>query len=324
MAATRELSGFLLLALVVIFAGIREPSFLQPRSISSILQWSPLLLVVGLGEMAVIVTRGIDISVGSIVGLSAMAVGMLLRAHPTMNVFAAALMGAGVGLGLGSLNGVFVALAKVPPIIATLGTFTAYRGLIFILSGGRQVDSNDIPDALTRWSLAGPFAIGGVLIPWILVFALVLSLIAAYGYTRTRTGRDLFALGSNPDAALLRGVPVRRTTFLAYALSGALCGLAGSFYLSRYGFANPSTAGQGLELMVIASVVIGGTNVKGGTGSVLGVALGCLLLGAINVALSVLGIAESWQQLVYGAVILVAVVVDSGIKRLMEPRLGAV
>jgi rhamnose transport system permease protein len=311
----REAGTVVLLLLVLVAAAIREPRFLQATSIESILLWGPLLIVVGLGQMMVIVTRGIDVSVGSMVGLSAMAVGMTFRAQPSLPILGGTLLGIGVGLLLGCVNGALIAGARVPPIIATLGTMSVYRGLIFILSHGVQVDSNHIPDALTRWSLAGPVTVGGVTISWILVISLAIAGLAAWFVRRTRTGRDVYALGSHPEAARLRGIPVRRVAFIVYAVTGALAGLAGVLYCSRYGFVNPATAGQGLELLVIAAVVIGGTNVVGGSGTVLGVVLGAFFLGAVNVALAVLGIAETWQQLVYGVVILVAVTIDTLVQR---------
>jgi len=216
---------------------------------------------------------------------------------------------------LGAINGGLIALAKVPPIIATLGTLSAYRGLVFIVSKGDQVDSNMIPDALTNWTLHGPIQIGGVTVSWLLVWAIVAAGLTAYMLRQTRTGRDIYSIGSNPDAARLRGIPVTRVTFLVYTICGAVAGLAGVLYASRYGFVNPATAGAGFELIVIAAVVIGGTNVFGGSGTVPGVILGCLLLGTINVALAVLGIDETWQKLVYGLVILIALMLDSGVQK---------
>lgn len=317
----RELGTLVLLILVVAGAAIREPRFLGPESINGILLWIPLLVIIGMGQMLVIVTRGIDVSVGSVVGVSAMVVGMLFRDHPGLPVPVGMLAGLGFGLLLGGVNAAVIAWGKVPPIIATLGTLSAYRGLTFIVSGGKQVDSNDLPDALTNLAQEGPVRFGGLTVPWILLLALLVAGLTALFVHRTRAGRDVFALGSNPDAAQLRGVPVMRTTFLVYAVTGALAGLAGVLYVSRFGFVNPATAGQGMELVVIAAVVIGGTKVTGGTGTVLGVLLGCLLLGALSQALAVLGIAATWQQLVYGGVILIALLFDSGLQRALG-RLG--
>lgn len=314
-AAFREGGTLVLLLLVVIFAVAKEPRFLEAKTISSILLWMPLLAVIGMGQMLVIVTRGIDVSVGSIVGLAGIGAGMLFREMPGLNLFVGTLAGVGIGLLLGAINGLAISWARVPPIIATLGTLSAYRGLTFIVSGGRQIDSNHIPPALTQTTIDGPVRLGGVTLPWILIYALLIAGAMAWFVRRTRTGRDIYALGSHPEAARLRGIPVGRTTFIVYAITGALAGFAGVLYAARYGFVNPATAGQGMELSVIAAVVIGGTKVTGGSGTVLGVLLGCLLLGTINVALAVLGIAATWQLLVYGAVILIALLVEMALQR---------
>lgn len=318
MKGARELGVLLLLLLVCGAAWIREPRFLEASNLNSILLWAPLLIVVGVGQMMVIITRGIDVSVGSMVGLSAMLAGMLFREQPGMSVGLGTLAGIIVGLILGSINGALIAWAKVPPIIATLGTLSAYRGAIFIFSRGEQIDGNDLPQALTGWSINGPLSFAGVTISWLLTFGLVVALIGSLFLAKSRAGRDVFALGSNPDAARLRGVAVNRTTFLVYAVTGALCGLAGVMYAARFGFVNPATAGQGFELTVIAAVAIGGTKITGGSGSVLGVVLGCFLLGAISVALAVLGIDASWQLLVYGVVILLALLVDASFRTLLS------
>jgi len=311
----REAGTLVLLIAVAAAALAKDHQFLDAKNLNSILQWIPLLVVVGMGQMMVILTRGIDVSVGSTMGLAGITVGMLFRDHPGLNIYLGTLIGIVIGAVLGSINGGLIAWAKVPPIIATLGTLSAYRGLVFIVSKGDQIDSNNIPDGLRNWTLHGPMQIGGVTVSWLLVWAMAASAATAYLLRQTRTGRDIYSIGSNPDAARLRGIPVSRVTFLVYTLCGALAGLAGVLYASRYGFVNPGTAGSGFELIVIAAVVIGGTNVLGGSGTVPGVLLGCLLLGTINVALAVLGIDESWQMLVYGLVILVALTLDSGVQR---------
>lgn len=320
--SARELGTLAMLLIVLVLAGIKEPRFLSSSSIDSILLWMPLLLVVGVGQMMVIITRGIDVSIGSMLGFAGIAVGMVFRSQPHLNVFVGLALGLCIGLILGSINGLLVAWAKVPPIIATLGSLSAYRGLVFILSHGEQVDSNTIPEALTAWSQKGPLTVGGVTVSWLLIMALAIAALAGWVMLYSRLGRDIYALGSNPEAARLRGIPVGRTTFAVYAITGALAGAAGVMYASRYGFVNPATAGLGFEMTVIAAVAIGGTKVTGGSGTVLGVVLGCLLLGAINVALAVLGIAGSYQTLVYGVVILVAVLVDSGLRGVMDRLQG--
>ncbi|MDR3689598.1 MAG: ABC transporter permease [Fimbriimonas sp.] len=318
LAALREAGTVVLLAGVVVAAMAKNPQFLDVKNLNSILLWIPLLVVVGMGQMLVILTRGIDVSVGSTMGVAGIVVGMLFRDHPGLNIYLGAAIGMAIGFVLGAINGGLIAWAKIPPIIATLGTLSAYRGLAFIACKGEQIDSNNIPDGLTNWALFGPITINGVTISWLIVWAAAAAILTAYFLRWTRTGRDVYAIGSHPEAAQLRGLPVTKVTFLVYSVCGALAGLAGVLYASRYGFVNPGTAGQGFELTVIAAVVIGGTNVLGGSGTVFGVLLGCLLLGTINVALAVLGIDAAWQTLVYGIVILIALTIDSYLQRLLR------
>jgi len=299
---------------VVIFSEAKDSHFLQANNLESILLLAPLMMVAGLGQMMVIVTRGIDVSVGSLAGLCAMAVGLVTRSHMDTSAPTALLIGATVGLSLGAFNGLLIAFAEVPPIIATLGTMIGYRGLIFIVSGSKQIDSNQIPQSIIDLAQKGPFSIGGVECPWILVIAAVLIGAGGYFLSQTRAGRDIFAVGSNPPAALLRGVPVRRTQFLVYAITGVLAGIVGVFTMAKYGSVDPGSAGSGLELEVIAAAVLGGTNIAGGSGTVLGVVAGSLLLATIDVSLIALGISENYQQLVYGATIMLGVVIDGLVK----------
>jgi rhamnose transport system permease protein len=317
----RETPIAIALVVLVMLVSLIQPRFLSTSNIQSILLWMPLITIVALGEMAVILTRGIDVSVGSSLGLSGMLVGMLLRDHPEMNVYLAAVIGIGIGAVLGAINGGLIAKADVPPIVATLGTLGVYRGLTFIVSNGKQVDDYQLPRALAGWSMDGPF--GQSVAPWVVFVALGAAAFMGFFLTRSRTGRDLYAIGGNPEAAIQRGVSVRLVTFGAYVLCGAGAGLAGVLYASRFGTVNPASIGNGFELLVIAATVIGGTSIFGGVGSVTGVVLGCLLLGTINVALAVLNIADTWQSAVYGAVILLAVLFDdAAMKRLRRKVTG--
>ncbi|MBN9503260.1 MAG: ABC transporter permease [Armatimonadetes bacterium] len=322
-AKSREMRTLILVILVFAIAAFKEPRLLSASSISSILLWIPLLTVMAVGQMLVIVTRGIDVSVGSMLGLSGMLTGMLFRAHPDLNLALGAGASLGIGAVLGLINGGLIAWAKIPPIITTLGTLSVYRGLTFIVSGGHQIDSNNIPSALTEWSLRGPVTIGGVTLPWLLVFALLAVGLGYFLTNKTVLGRNLYAIGSRPEAAHLRGVPVGKSVFACYVICGALAGFAGLLYASRYGFVNPATAGSGMELTVIAATVIGGCDVKGGSGSVGGVLLGCILLGVVNVALAVLGVAADWQVLVYGSVILIALGLDAFASRRQAKEVAA-
>lgn len=310
MRGKREIGLLVVLVVLVAACSFAKPIFLDPRNINSILLWMPLLLVAAVGQFPVIVARGIDISTGSIVGLSAISVGLLVKASPNIPVPLLFIAGGLVGLILGCLNGLIIAFGKVPAVVATIGTLTAFRGLTFVVSKGDQIDSTAIPQSLTSLANQG-INIGNVTISWLLFIGLVLAVLAYFASNHLQFYRNIFAFGSNPDAAFLRGISPRTVELICYCASGSLAGVAGTMYLARFGFANPGSAGQGFELIVIAAVAIGGVKITGGSGSIVGVFLGCALLSCINVALTVLGIDADWQLLVYGATILIALIIDS-------------
>ncbi|WP_395095122.1 ABC transporter permease [Armatimonas sp.] len=308
----RELPIAVALVLLILAVSVAQPRFLSESSIQSVLLWLPLIAVCAMGQMLVILTRGIDVSVGSTLALAGMLTAMLLRDHKELNVFLAATIGAAIGGGLGTVNGVLIAYARVPAIVATLATMGIYRGLAFVVSGGIQVNDYEIPKALAAWTTTGLF---NNKLPWVVLVAVLVAFLTHAFLTRTRTGRNLYAIGGNPDAAALRGVPVRPVILLSYVLCGVGAGLAGVLYASRFGNVNPASIGSGFELLVIAAAVIGGTSIFGGVGSATGAFLGCVLLGVINVALAVLQIADTWQTAVYGLVILSAVLFDDATAR---------
>ena len=285
-----------------------DHQFLSTGNLRNVLLWVPLLLIVAMGEMMVIVARGVDVSVGSIMGLAGMTVGVLFRNHTIDNVYLGTALAVAIGAVLGAVNGTLVAFCRVPPIVATLGTLGAYRGLVHIVSRGFQINAYELPPALDQWSIRGPF--GQTLVPWLVVIAAAVAVAAAAFLRFTVTGRNVYAVGGNPEAARLRGIPVRGVTFLAYTVAGLCAGLAGILYASRFGTLNPAAVGTGFELVVISAVVVGGVSVFGGSGTVAGVLLGSLLLGTIYTALTALNVADAWQTTSYGVVILLAVVFD--------------
>ena len=301
-----EIRLLTIIVIVFICATAVQPRFAQGQALQSILLWIPLLSIMAVGQMFVIASRGIDVSIGSILGFTGIAVGLLFKSHPDLNLFVGFAVAISIGAFLGLINGALVAFAEIPPIITTLGTLSIYRGFAFLICKGDQIDGNYIPNQITNWSLSGPVRLGEVTIPWLIIFAFVAAIIGQFAARSTSLGRNVFAIGSNPAAAHLRGVPVALTTVVAYSFCGAMAGIAGILYMSRYGFVNPASAGQGIELSVIAAAVIGGCDVRGGRGTVSGVMLGCLLLGILNVALSVIGIAADWQMLVYGLTIVLS------------------
>ncbi|MCC6443681.1 MAG: ABC transporter permease [Armatimonadetes bacterium] len=309
LARFREAGILFFLLAVAALTGLKTPRFFTAENFRNILLDIPLLVVVAMGMTLIIISRNIDLSVGSILGLSAILVGMAFRNHPGLPIAVAMGMGAGIGLILGAINGLLVARIRIPAIIATLATLSIYRGLVFIVSDGKQIDGKDLPDTLLALSQPSPVGI-----PAIVLLALLVALVTHLFLRMQRAGRDIYAAGSNPAAARLRGVPVDRTLFLVFTLTGGLSGLAGVMYASRFGFVNPGQTGTGFELSVIAAVVIGGANVFGGSGSVPGALLGCLLLGVVNNALTITGLSATWQLAVYGAIILAAASADSLIR----------
>lgn len=311
---TKNLVAFGFLIVFCLAIAIKEPRFLQPQSIESVLLWLPLILVAAMGQMFVVATGGIDISIGSILGFCGIVVGLLMKSAPDLSVPLLFVAGLGFGLALGIANAALVTWARVSPLIVTIGTLAAFRGLTFVVSKGDQIDASMVPEQVTSLANRG-LEIGGVTFSALLLVALAVSVMAAFVLNKTVFGRNVLAYGSNPSAARLRGISGNAVTFWVYALSGATAGLAGVMYAARFGFVNPLSAGQNFELTVIAAVAIGGTKLTGGSASVLGVFIGCLLLSCINVALAVLGIDANWQMLTYGLVILVAVAIDGTLLR---------
>jgi rhamnose transport system permease protein len=307
----REAGIFVMIVLFCLAVGLYKPQFLTLNSLRIILLLTPLILIVAMGQMLVLVARHVDLSVGSILGFSAMVTGMMFKFHPEIWWPLGFVLAIGTGTILGLVNGILVTLFRLPAIIVTLGTLNLYRGLTYIISDAKQIDRQFVPSALKAMSQTSP--VFGI--PWIIFMSLGIAALTYVFVMHTAVGRQIFALGSNPVAAPLRGINVTRVTLLVFALSGALSGLAGIMYASRWGFVNPSNTGAGFEFQVIAAVVIGGVSINGGSGSVLGVVLGVLLLGCVAAALPLLGIPGTTQNAIYGAVILVALLIDRTVRQ---------
>lgn len=307
----REAGIFVMIVLFVLAVGIAKPQFLTLNSLRIVLLLTPLILMGAMGQMMVIVARHVDLSIGSTLGFSAMITGMMFKFHPEIWWPLGFVLAVGTGAILGLINGFLVTFFRLPAIIVTLGTLNLYRGLTYIISDAKQIDRQFVPSALKAMSQTSP--IFGI--PWIIFMSLGIAALTYVFVMHTAVGRQIFALGSNPVAAPLRGINVTRVTLLVFALSGALSGLAGIMYASRWGFVNPSNTGSGFEFQVIAAVVIGGVSINGGSGSVLGTVLGVLLLGCVSAALPLLGIPGTTQSAIYGAVILVALLIDRTVRQ---------
>jgi rhamnose transport system permease protein len=307
----REAGILVMIVLFCLIVGYRKPQFLTGQSLQIILLLVPLVMIGAMAQMLALIARHVDLSIGSILGFSAMVVGIMYRDMPDIVWIVGFPVAIATGALLGLFNGLLVTLFKLPSIIVTLGTMSLYRGLTFIISDARQINRADIPSELKDMSRGSPI----LDIPWIIFIAFGVAVMTYLIARHSQLGRQIFAMGSNPDAAPLRGINVTKVTLIVFALSGALSGLAGILYASRWGFVNPSNTGAGFEFQVIAAVVIGGVSINGGVGTVLGTVLGVLLLGCVGAALPLLGIPGSTQNAIYGAVILVALLIDRSVRQ---------
>ncbi len=305
----RELGLLVVLLLIVVVVGIQVPQFLTFANMVQILLSISILAIVAIGETLVILTRNVDLSVGSIVGFSAFVAADLFKQHPGTGLAFGILLGCALGLVLGVLNGLVVTWGRVPAIVATLGTLYAYRGLDFIYAGGNQVSASDVPESFL--SLATAPLLG---IPLLIWFAAVLALIFGYLLRFSSAGRQLYAIGSNPEAARLVGIRSDLLVFGTFATAGLLSGFAGVLWGARFATVD-ATAATGLELQVIAAVVVGGVNIFGGSGEISGALLGAIVLGTIDNSLSFLRVSQFWLQAIDGAAILLAVTLDAFITR---------
>ena len=301
---TRELGILLALVLLVLYTTINNSRFLSGQSIRDNLLNTAILAVMATGQAVVVITRNIDLSVGSVLGISAWAVATMMSEHQGLPMIVAILVGLAVGAVAGLLNGVLVRYGKVPALVVTLGTLYIYRGITYQWAGGSQVNADKLPAHFLNF--ANDNLLG---IPWLVLIALVVVGGATLVMRNYRVGRELYAMGSSPQAAELAGIKVARNLLGAFVLSGALAGLAGVLFAARFGTVDAS-AGTGYELNVVAAVVVGGVAVFGGSGTVWGAGLGALLLTVISSALAVLDINQFWQQAIVGALIILAICAD--------------
>ena len=299
----------LLLALIILvmIAGFatRASGFASPANLANIFNDTSILIILALGQMTVILTKSIDLSVAANLAFTGMAVAMLDAAYPGLPLALLIVLAIGIGAALGAINGFLVWLLQIPPIVVTLGTLTIYRGMAFVLSGGGWVNAHQMtPDFL---NLPRFPVLGLPILSWV---AIAIVLMMWFVLTRTPFGRAAYASGGNPTAAVYAGIDVGRSRFLAFVLSGALAGLSGYLWVSRYAVAYVDIA-AGFELDSVAACVIGGISIAGGIGSVIGTVLGALFLGVIKNALPVIGISPFAQMAISGVVIILAVVFNA-------------
>jgi rhamnose transport system permease protein len=301
-----------LLICIAIFS-IKAGNFLTVGNWQDIGTDVAMVAVVAVGQTMVVLTRNIDLSVGSIVGLTAYVGANFMQHHHHAPIVVVAIIASLVGCACGLGNGLLVAYGKIPAIIATLATLAIYRGIDFELTNGENVLSANLPANFLNFSSEAPLGIPSL--AWI---AIAVALVGAAILRWAPWARDFYAIGSNPDAARNTGIPVARRLIAAFMLSGALAGLGGFMFAARFGGVD-ATSGNAFEFMVVTAVVIGGVNVFGGSGSVLGAMLGALLVAVIDNGFTLLRFSEFWKIFFEGAAIVVAVTVDALLnKRLQE------
>jgi rhamnose transport system permease protein len=301
----RELALAIIIAAMVAGISIYAPAFATLENLTSVLNDTSILCMLALAQMMIIITRGIDLSVASNLALSGMLSASLAQNQPDLPVIAYIAVAIATGLILGFINGILIARIGIPPIVTTLGTLAIYRGMIVVYGGGNQVNASEMGDVFQSFPKLAFMGLSTIF--WIM--AAVATAVSLF-LTMTRTGRGLYAVGGNPVAARYCGIDISRQQLLVYTLSGAISGLCGYLWVSRYGVAYSEIA-SGFELTVIAACVIGGVSIAGGVGTVPGALLGGLFLGVIVNALPVMQVTPFWQMAISGAVILSAVVVNA-------------
>jgi rhamnose transport system permease protein len=291
------------------FVAIQAPQFLSATNLTQVTVLASIIAIAAVGEAMVVLTRNVDLSVESVIGLVAFVVGDIAAKH-ILSVPAAMAFGIGLGFVLGMFNGFLVAGLRVPSIVATLGTLSIYRGLTFLVAGGKQVTLSDLPAGYTDPARATVLGV----VPLFLVMAVVIVIVAAVVLQQTAFGRSVYAVGSNPEAAEVLGINARVVTFVVFSVCGLLGGIAGLLWGMEFGTID-ATAASGVTLQVIAAVVVGGVNIFGGSGTVVGAGLGAMFLAFISNALLLLSLSQFWLQAIYGLVILIAVALDAALLR---------
>jgi rhamnose transport system permease protein len=307
----REVILLLVTVGLLAFFATQIPNYFEPRSVNRLTTGLAIPLVVAVGQVLVVLTRNIDLSVSSVVGLSAYLVGTLLTREQDMPPIVAAIIAILIGVVLGAVNGLIVAYGGVPAIIATLGTLALYRVFLVEFSGARTVTTADLPDWLNDVPGATVLSVANYDLRLTVAIALVVAILGQLTLRYLPFGRRLYAIGSNPDAARTAGLPVKRDVFTAFVICGGLAGLAGFMFLARFGNITV-TAAQGLELQVVAAVVVGGVNIFGGSGSMIGALLGVLTIEVLQQSLlRWAGISEFVKDAILGLLILIAVTADA-------------
>jgi rhamnose transport system permease protein len=306
---SRELLlGGAIVALIGVIA-IRFPGFASPTTLASVFNDTSILIILALGQMVVILTKCIDLSMASNLALTGMIVAMINSVAPDVPIFALLAIAVSAGAVMGAINGILVWKLEIPPIVVTLGTLTIFRGVIFLLTDGSWINAHEMSDAFK--GVPRTVFLWLPLLSWAAIAVIAAMFVLV---TRTGLGRAFYAAGGNPHAAVYSGINVGFTRFCAFVISGALAGFCGYLWVARYAVAYVDIAG-GFELDVVAACVIGGISIAGGIGSVAGAVLGALFLGIIKNALPVINISPFWQLAISGSAIILAVAFNARAER---------
>lgn len=318
----KELTLLGILAGTVIVFGFVVDGYLSGRFFNRVSTSVVIVAILAAAQALVIFSRNIDLSVGSVVGVTAYITADFLTANQWASPIVAMVVAMAVGAVLGSVNGWLVAYGKVPAIIVTLGTLALFRTLVSLYSGGANVIASDLPDWVLNFNNVTLVSIGGLDIRLVFVIAAVVVVILQWALRRLRAGRRLYAIGSNPDAAEQAGLAAPRLIVLSFIGSGSLAGLAGFMFMVRAGTIS-ATAGAGLELQSVAAAVVGGVSIFGGSGTIFGAFLGAVLINTLELSLvRVPQVSEFWRDAILGILILGAVILDAALQKRFTQRLS--
>lgn len=309
---SREALLAIILILLFVAITIKSPSFLTPKSLMDMVKNNAVTMVMALGMLCVMLIGGIDISIMSTLALSGMAIGMLLKYEHISNTFLAFIIAILIGIGCGLLVGLVISRADVPPIIATMGFMYVFRAMGYLISNGGEWAGAAALGSFKNFATTSILGINAVI--WVIIACYVIFFIFMKW---TRTGRKIYAVGSNPSAAEVSGINVKNIKLMVYMIMGFLAGLGGALQVSIYASAMPDMQ-QGGEMDVIAACVIGGVSMSGGRGTVIGALLGSLILATIAKALPLVGFDALWQNTIKGIMILVVVVVNVVLQRITD------
>lgn len=314
-ANIREVSLIIVMIVISLFVQYRSGGkFFTVENISDLCTETAILAILAVGMMMVIITTGIDLSIGAVMALAGMVGTTFLKNNPSMPSVVIILIAIAIGIVCGLINGTLVAKFKILPIIATLGMMNVFRGLTYLVSNGKWVMQGDMTQSFMGIATGKFLGINNLVI-----VAIVIYIIGYVFLNYTRTGRKIYAVGNSEESAKVSGIKTDRTLVLAYTIMGAVAGLAGILYVCKFAVAQGETA-TGYEMNVIAACVLGGVAISGGTGKVPGVLLGALLLGILNNAMPLIQISSFWQEAIRGLIILLSIISNSMIQRNVERK----